>query len=376
MRRCTVQSGNGACCASISPIVDLGPSRLSDSAAALYPLLTHKMEERMKLGSFARRAAAVVACVLAAPITAAAAQNDTANYPSRPVRVLTPAAPGGTTDFLARLFSNRLSERLKQQFIVDNRASASGVLAAELTANAAPDGYTLILGYHQHTINAALLSKLPYHPIDDFTPITQLTAAGLMLVIHPSSPPKNFKEFMEWTKNYKGDLNFGSAGIGSGGHLAGELYKLMTGTKATHIPYKGTGPATTALLGQEYQFNFMGLTSATSFVSQGRLRGLAVTSTKRLRSMPDIPTIAESGLPGFEVVGWYGILGPAKMSKPLLNLLHGELIKVLNEPEIQKAIFNQGAEPVGSSPEEFRKYLIADLDKWKKVVKASGAQSF
>jgi tripartite-type tricarboxylate transporter receptor subunit TctC len=292
------------------------------------------------------------------------------------VRFITPAAPGGTTDFLARLFSQRLSEVTKQQFIVDNRASASGVLAAELTANAAPDGHTLFLPYHQHTINAALLPKLPYHPVNDFTPITQLTAAGLMLVVHPSSPPKNFKEFVDWTKNYKGGLNFGSAGIGSGGHLAGELYKLMTGVKATHIPYKGTGPATTALLGQEYQFNFMGLSAATKLVSAGRLKGLAVTSSKRLDAMPDIPTVAESGIPGYEVVGWYGVFGPPKMPKPLLTRIHAEFIKALKEPEMQKAIFNQGAQPVGNSPEEFRKYLLADMEKWKKVVKASGAQSY
>jgi tripartite-type tricarboxylate transporter receptor subunit TctC len=329
----------------------------------------------MKLGSFAGRLA-IAGCLLATPLAAGAAQDDVSNYPSRSVRFLTPAAPGGTTDFLARLFSNRLSERLKQQFIVDNRASASGVLAAELTANAAPDGYTLFLPYHQHTINAALIPKLPYHPVNDFTPITQLTAAGLMLVVHPSSPPKTFKEFMEWTKNYKGGLNFGSAGIGSGGHLAGELYKLMTGVKATHIPYKGTGPATTALLGQEYQFNFMGLSSATSFVANGRLKGIAVTSPKRLGSMPDIPTIAESGLPGFEVVGWYGVFAPPKLPKPLLAKLHKEFHEILAEPEIKKAIFNQGAEPAGNSPEEFRKYLLADMEKWKKVVKASGAQSF
>ena len=298
------------------------------------------------------------------------------NYPSRPVRFITPAAPGGTTDFLARLFAHKLSETLKQQFIVDNRASASGVLAAELTTQAAPDGYTLFVPYHQHTINAALLPKLPYHPVNDFTPITQLTAAPLMLVVHPSSPPKTFKEFMDWTKNFKGDLNFGSAGIGSGGHLAGELYKLMTRVNATHIPYKGTGPATTALLGQEYHFNFMGLSAATKLVSSGRLRGLAVTSLKRLESNPDIPTVAESGIPGFEVVGWYGVFAPAKLPPPLLTRIHGELMKALKDPQIQKAIFEQGATPVGNSPEEFRKYLLADMEKWKKVVKASGAKAF
>jgi tripartite-type tricarboxylate transporter receptor subunit TctC len=181
---------------------------------------------------------------------------------------------------------------------------------------------------------------------------------------------------MAWSKAQKGVLNFGSAGIGSGGHLAGELYKLMTGVKGTHIPYKGTGPATTALLGKEYHFNFMGLSAATSLVSQGRLKGLAVTSAKRLGSMPDIPTVSESGIPGFEVVGWYGPIAPAKMSKPLLTKIHGEFIKILNDPEMKKAIFNQGAEPVGNSPEVFRKYMLDDLEKWKKVVKASGAQSY
>ena len=329
---------------------------------------------------FTRRvAAAIITAAVAlglAPAVSAQTKEDVASYPSRPVRVLTPAAPGGTTDFLARLFSQRLSERLKHQFIVDNRASASGVLAAELTAQAAPDGYTLFMAYHQHTINAALLSKLPYHPVNDFTPITQLTAAGLMLVVHPDTPVKTFKDFVAWSKQQGGNLNFGSAGIGSGGHLAGELYKLMAGVKATHIPYKGTGPATTALLGKEYHFNFMGLTSATSMVANGRLRALAVTTVKRIESQPNIPTVAESGIPGFEVVGWYGPIAPAKMPKPLLTKIHSEWIAVLNEPEIKKAIFNQGAEPVGNSPEDFRKYMLADMEKWRKVVKASGAQGF
>lgn len=311
-----------------------------------------------------------------ASLDAPAAQEDVQNYPSRPIRFITPAAPGGTTDQLARLFGARMTEVFQQQVIVDNRASASGVIAGELTAQAAPDGYTIFLPYHQHTINAALLPKLPYHPVNDFTPITQLTAAGLILVVHPSSPVKDFKDFLEWTKTYKGALNFGSAGIGSGGHLAGELYKMMTGVKATHIPYKGTGPALTALLGQEYQFNFTGLLAGSQQHRAGRLKALAVTTGARAAALPDLPTIAESGLPGFDVVGWYGVLAPPKLPKPLLTRLHTEIVKILNEPQIQKIIFNQGATAVGNSPEAFRQYLLADMEKWKKVVKASGAKSY
>ena len=322
-----------------------------------------------------RIALAALAGMLAC-VGAHAQTKGESNYPSRPVRFITPAAPGGTTDILARLFSERLTNMYKQSFVVDNRASASGVLAAELTATAAPDGYTLFLGYHQHIINAALLPKLPYHAINDFTPITQLTAAALLLVVHPSSPPSNFKEFVAWGKTVKGGLNFGSAGIGSGGHLAGELLKLSTGLQATHIPYKGTGPALTALLGQEYHFNFMGLAAASRMVAAGKLKGLGITSAKRSPGLPDMPTIAEQGLPNFVVVGWYGVLGPAKMSKPLVTQLHDSLVKILRTPEMEKIIFNDGAEPVGSSPEEFRRYLVADLEKWTKVVKASGAKAY
>src|SRR3972149_1857030 len=173
------------------------------------------------------------------------------------------------------VLGGKLTEVFKQQVIVDNRASAAGVIAGEITANAAPDGHTLLLAYHQHTVNAALLPKLPYHPVNDFTPITQLTAAGLLLVINPSSPPKNLKEFVEWTRNFKGALNFGSAGIGSGGHLAGGLYHLTARVEAPHIPYKGTGPAIIDLLAGTYHYNFMGMTGATAQMRAGKLRGLA-----------------------------------------------------------------------------------------------------
>jgi len=271
------------------------------------------------------------------------------------------------------VFGARMSEIFKQQVLVDNRASASGVIAGDITAKAEPDGYTLLLAYHQHTVNAALNSKLPYHPVNNFTPITHLTTAGFMLVVHPSQPPKTLAEFVEWTRKHPGPLNFGSAGIGSGGHLAGELYKQMAGVKAEHIPYKGSGPALTALLANEYHFNFAGLQPAQVQVRAGRLRGLAVTTPKRVAAIPDVPAVAEA-LPGFEVVGWYGVIGPANMPKPIVNRLHEVLTRILNTPEVRERIMADGSEPASSSPEEFRQFMLADLAKWAKVVKESGAK--
>ena len=297
-----------------------------------------------------------------------------ADWPSaKPVRFVIPAAPGGTTDGLGRIFSARMTEKLGSQFIVDNRPSASGVLAAEITRTAAPDGYTLFVAYHQHTVNAALM-KLPYHPVNDFTSISQLTEAGLVLVIHPSLPAKTFKEFLDWSRK-QDRLNFGSAGLGSGGHLAGELFNLQAGTKAQHIPYKGTGPAITALLGGEYHFNFAGLLGVLPLAKAGKLRALAVTTEKRIPGYEDLPTVKESGLPDFAVVGWYGIMGPPRMPKALVTRIHGELITVLNEPVINKRLVGLGSTSIGSDPETFRKFLLADVAKWADVVKKSGAKA-
>ena len=312
-----------------------------------------------------------VVCALVLSVTAATPAQD---YPSRPIRLITPAAPGGTTDLLARIFGARLSEALKQQVIVDNRASASGVIAGEITAKAPPDGYTLLLAYHQHTANAALNPSLPYHPLNDFTPITQLTAAGFVLLVNPSSPPRTLQEFIDWTKRFPGALNYGSAGLGTGGHLAGELYKQMTGVKAQHIPYKGTGPALIDLIGGRYEFNFAGLQGALVQVRSGKLRALAVTTPRRLAALPDLPALAEA-LPGFEVVGWYGVVGPAAMPASVVARLHSELLKALAAPDIRGRIVDDGSEPVGSSPAEFRDFMSADLDKWARLVKQSGAKS-
>jgi tripartite-type tricarboxylate transporter receptor subunit TctC len=300
---------------------------------------------------------------------AASAQD----YPTRPIRFITAAAPGGTSDILARAFAVYLTESLKQPIVVDNRASASGVIAGELTANAPPDGYTILLAYHQHTANAALNPKLPYHAVNSFTPITQLTTAGLMLVVNPATPVKNLNEFVEWTKSYKGALNFGSAGIGTGGHLAGELYKVMTGVKAEHIPYKGAGPALMDLVAGTYQFNFSGIQPAQVQVRAGKLRGIAVTTPRRIAALPDIPAVAEA-LPGFEFVGWYGVIGPAGLPAPIVTRLHDEFVKVLKRPDVHERIVSDGSEPAGTTPEEFRQFMLADLAKVARLVKESGAK--
>lgn len=301
--------------------------------------------------------------------SAAVAAQD---YPSRAIRILIPAAPGGTTDLLARLVAGKLSEALKQPVLAENRASASGVIAGDQTAKAAPDGYTLMLAYHQHTINGAMTS-LPYHPVNDFTPLTQLTRAGLLLVLNPSSSAKTLQEFVAWTKEKSGSLNYGSAGLGSGGHLAGELYKQMAGIKAEHIPYKGSGPSIVDLLAGRYDFSFAGMQAAAPHVRAGKLRGLAVTAPQRVAAMPDVPAVAEA-IPGYEFVGWYGLVGPANLPAPVVSRLHEALIKMLAQPDMKDRILADGSEPVGNSPAEFRDFMHRDLAKWTKLVKESGAK--
>jgi len=312
----------------------------------------------------------LVALGLAIPMVPAQAAED---YPNRPIRIITPANPGGTTDFLARLLAAHLTKAWGQQAIVDNRGSASGVNGAEITKEAAPDGYTLFIPYHQHTVNAALIRQLPYHPVNDFTPITQMTAGGLLLVVNPSHPAKNAREFVEWAKTTKEPINFGSAGIGSGGHLAGELFKLMTKVQATHIPYRGTGPAIVGLLSGEYRFNFMGLTGAFGQVRGGKLRAIAVSAPKRIDTAPDVPALSEV-LPGFEVVGWYGVMAPAKLPKPLLAKIHAEVESLVKSPDFIKIMRNNGSEAVSSTPEAFRKFMLADMKKWAEVAKSAGIQ--
>ena len=310
----------------------------------------------------------LVALGLAVPVAHAQTAD---NFPNRAIRLVTPANPGGTTDFLARLLAPHLTKTWGEQTIVDNRGSASGVNGAEIVKNSAPDGHTLFMAYHQHTVNAALIAKLPYHPVDDFSAITQMTEGGLLLVVNPSHPAKTAKDFVQWARTTKDPINFGSAGIGSGGHLAGELFKLMTKTPGQHIPYKGPGPAVIGLLTGEYHYNFMGLTGAFGQVRAGKLRAIAVSSSKRLDTAPEIPALGEV-LPGFEVVGWYGVTGPGKMPKPLVQKLHTAIVDLVKSPEFIKTMKNNGSDAKWSTPEDFRQFMLADMKKWADVAKRAG----
>jgi tripartite-type tricarboxylate transporter receptor subunit TctC len=301
-------------------------------------------------------------------------QTAGAEYPERPIRLISVGAPGGTPDILSRRIGAGLSEVFKKQIIVDNRAGGGGVIAADLAAKAPPDGYTLLMTFNQHSVNASLAQKLPYRAVDDFTPITQITAAAALLVVHPSAPPNTMREFIDWTRNFKGALNFGSAGNGTSGHLAGELYKVMTGVNAQHIPFKSSAAALLDLSGNRYQFNFTGIQGAQAYLRGNRLKAIAVTSLKRAPGMPEVPTVNESGLPGFEIVGWYGMLGPAGIPAPVLKRLHTEIVRITEQQEFRERINAEGAEVVTNTPEKFREFLKADIAKWAKLIKDSGAK--
>lgn len=241
-------------------------------------------------------------------------------------------------------------------------------------AKATPDGYTLLLAYHSHTVNVSLNPNVKYRAADDFQPITQATIAGLVLVVNPQLPVRSVRELIAYGKANPNKLNFSSAGTGSGGHMAAELFKQMAGIQAQHVPYKGTGPSLVDLVSGQIQASFAGMVPVQPFIRGGRVRALAVTSARRVPALPDLPTVAESGLAGFEVIGWYGVLAPAGVPRQIVAKLNGEIVNVLRDPEVKKRLTSDGAEVVASTPEEFERFLRADVGKWAKVVKATGAR--
>jgi tripartite-type tricarboxylate transporter receptor subunit TctC len=315
--------------------------------------------------------AAVVATTLVASVPGAYA----ADYPSKPIHIVVPFAAGGTTDFLARAIAQDLGTSMGTTVIVDNRPGAGGNIGSDLVAKSAPDGYTLLLGtVGTHAINASLYKKMPYDTVKDFAPISLVASVPNILVVHPSVPAKSVKELIALAKAKPGALAFASSGNGSSIHLSGELFKSMTDVDMVHVPYKGSGPALTDLVGGQVQLMFDNMPSSFPHVKAGRLRALAVTSSKRSPAAPDVPTIAESGVPGYESVAWFGILAPAGTPPEIVKKLNAEIAKTLKSPEVMKRLASQGAEPVSNTPEQFAVYIKSEMAKWAKVVKTSGAQ--
>ena len=296
------------------------------------------------------------------------------DYPSRPVRMLVAVPPGGPADTLARLVGPHLSTALGQTVVIDNRAGANGGIAYETTARANPDGYTFVLVAAGVAINPSLYRNVPYHPIKDFAPITLGITVPNILVVHPSVAARSVQELVGVIKAKQGGLSFASAGNGTSGHLALEQFRLSTGTTFVHVPYKGGGPALQETIAGQVQALFSIALAATPQVKAGKVRALAITSAKRSPVAPELPTVAESGYPGFEVIGWFGWLAPAKTGKPIVERLNRELVKSLANPEVKDRLLSLATEPVGDKPEEFGNFIRSEYDKWGKVIKAANIQ--
>ena len=296
-------------------------------------------------------------------------------FPTKPIRIVVPFPPGGTTDILARAAAQKMTEAWKEQAVVDNRPGAGGNIGAELVAKSAPDGYTLLMGtVGTHAINPSLYARMPYDHVKDFAPVILVAAVPNVLVVHPSVPASSVAELIAYAKANPGRLNFASSGSGTSIHLAGELFKVMTGVQMAHVPYKGSAPAIADLVGGQVQLMFDNLPSALPQIKAGRLRALAVTSAQRAPALPDLPTIAESGLPGYEASSWFGLLAPAGTPADVVAKVNGEVARWLATPEAKEKLLSQGANAAGGTPEDFVRHIAAETAKWQKVVRESGAK--
>ena len=294
-------------------------------------------------------------------------------YPGRPIRWIVTYPPGGPTDFVARAIGAKLTAAWGQQVVIDNRAGAGGVIGTELAAKAVPDGYTLLFGTSAGlTINPALSSKLTYDPVRDFAPVSLLVINPQILVVHNSVPVNSVRELIAYAKARPGQLNYASVGQGSPNHLGMELLKALAGIDMVHVPYKGTGPAVTDLLGGQVQLMFNSMPVVLSLVKSGKLKGLAVGSLQRSPAAPEVPTVAEAGVPGFENVTWYGMFAPAGTPKDVIMKLNAQVMQILADPEMAQRMASQGAEPRGTSPEELARYMRAESARWRKVISSAG----
>lgn len=295
-------------------------------------------------------------------------------YPTKPVTIIVPFAAGGTTDILARIIGQALTAELGQSVVVDNRAGAGGNIGGQAAAKATPDGHTLFMGtVGTHAINASLYKKMPFDPVKDFAPLTRVANVPNLLVANPAQPYKSVKDLIAYAKANPGKVNFGSSGNGSSIHLSGELFKSLAKVDMQHVPYKGSAPAVTDLLGNQIGIMFDNMPSAIQHVRSGKLVPLAVTTAKRSPELPNVPTIAEAGVPGYEATSWFGMFAPAGTPAPVLAKLNAAIVKVLGQPDVKKKINEQGAEVYSETPEQFAAFIQAESVKWGKVVKESGA---
>ncbi|MBM3341736.1 MAG: tripartite tricarboxylate transporter substrate binding protein [Betaproteobacteria bacterium] len=315
----------------------------------------------------------IAGALCAGPITAARAQS--ANFPSKPIRILVPFAPGGGADLMARLVTLRMADKLGQPFVVDNRPAASGIVATELAARAAPDGYTMLTVTSNHAGYPHMYKKLPFDITRDFEPVTQATASPLVLVVHPSVPVNTMSEFLAHARANPGKLNYGTSGAGGPPHIAGEMLKSMAKINLTAVTYKGVAPALTAAIGNEVQMTFTNLFSGQPHIKGGRLKVLAVTSARRLQAAPDWPTVAESGVPGYEAGIWFGFMLPGGTGKPIVDLLSREITGILKLPEVSQTFISQGGEVIASSPQDFRKTFLREVERLGRVIREAGIKA-
>lgn len=314
---------------------------------------------------------ALIGGAAATPVLAQSA----ASYPVKPVRFIAPFPPGGSTDLLARLVAQKLTEAWGQQVIVENRGGAAGTIGVELAARAAPDGYTLVMG-HVGTfgVNPTLYPKLPYDAIRDFAPVTVLATVPNGMAVHPSLPVKTARDFIALAKARPGELLYASGGSGSASHLAGEYFKLLTGINMVHVPYKGTAPAMASMISGETTMTITGMVALMPHVKSNRLKLLGVATLKRLAIMPGVPTLDESGARGYDANQWYGVLTQAAVPREIVNKLHADLVKVLARPDVRERLAADGAEAVANTPEQFAAHIKAEIARWAPVVRASGAK--
>ncbi len=311
--------------------------------------------------------------LLALPVAAALAQAPASSYPSRPIRIIVGFPPGGNSDFVARAVGRGLSESWGQQVLIDNRPGAGGNIAAELVAKAPADGHTLLLGVFAHAVNPSLYgNKLPFDAVRDFAPVTLCVSSANILVVHPSLPVNSVKDLIALAKAKRGQITYASSGNGTASHLAGELFDLMAEVKTVHVPYRGNGLAHTDLMGGRVVMFFAAMAGTLPSVQAKRLRALGVTTVKRWPGAPGVPTMAESGLAGFEVNSWSGILAPAGTPPDIIARLHGEIARTLRQKETRDRLYSFGAEPIDNTPAEFAAYINSEIAKWTKVVKGAG----